>query len=279
MSDYEKGKHPKLVQGERTIFSQNRPDGSGSSIRYSAYGESPVWCSLDEDLAMLSTGLNRRLHKTDLNQNATRHICYSGEVPEDFGHTKPYIHQYEEDKGQCFIEQKFYPYKAFSSISLLVSMDAECVMPEYFNLYRMFCVDERLQCCIAPVARGKFVLNLIIKHGDDTLLLMDTMKKLVSYLSSSRLEYYEKATVYNLFKTTFDDNCSFQRWYYDSIYSGIISPERFMEASTWENDFCMREGLKVFKAAVNISSRRRSRESFIKDIKKVLCGLIQDNAI
>lgn len=275
-----RGHHPVEHKGIRSVFVQNNSIGDSYSIYRSDELSVPMWCSVKEnDYPMLMT-FNANFINLKKTSTPTHFICYSGNKPSlgDKDIENPiFVEKIGSIKQTPFIEEVYTPYSSFYLLGLVLSAKVDELFPVYFNLYRQFCTDQSISCCM--VNNGDhIVFDIILKSTDGINSLVALMDGIRHFISIKGISEEEIKSGFNIFNSTLVDKCSYERWYYDSLYMGIVRPETFLTYKSWLSYYknTGSSELKVNGVGIKvIDSKRLSAQEFgfLRDsAKKLVSG-------
>lgn len=275
-SDTIKAIHPLELDGRRFVYVQNNPDASGYSIYESGPGQLPVWCNIKPNYKDAVRSFNGSFRRTIKNNKKTELVCYSGDLYEqniDLAQSTKLVSPAKSlvkknMKGRIFIEEDFYPYQKIYIISLLVSIDPNCLMKEVFSLYRRFCLGSEVQSCISSY-EDDFVVNIVINNVDHKELIL-FLTGLRAYVHNARFSPDDEDVLFGYFSSIMIDNCSKQRWFYDAFYSGINRPQRFMERSNWGSEYCGKGSMKIYDAGIKVLDIKKINPKQVNDLRSSL---------
>jgi hypothetical protein len=208
-------------------------------------------------------------------------VCYSGKLYEQnidlfhesevVGNVKPIVTKSMDNR--IFIEEDFYPYQRVYIISLLVSIEPKCLMKEVFSLYRKFCVGSEVQSCISPY-NNDFIINIVLNNVDykELILFLSDLKE---YMQKARFSSDDTDALFAYFSSIMVDNCSKQRWLYDSLYSRINTPQRFILRANWESEYCGKKPIKVYDAGVKILDIKKLSSKQVNDLRSSLQNFLK----
>ncbi len=200
------------VKGSRNVY----PIGAGSV---------PLWCdvkhkdhSVPRMLAVCYAGKRPKVSELMIDQGAPTFPTADKKNASDVLSVQEYLNPFGK-------EYSF-------SISILPSDYAEFFI-FYFDIYRNFCQRDGIGCCMKGNGQ-EYVLDLVVEEPEDLQQLYRELNAVVSYIKSGRKGYRDTQVLYGLFSAFINDKCSFNKWYYDAVGVGLISPESFMDIKKWQ---------------------------------------------
>jgi hypothetical protein len=239
MSDTKRGYHPEERKGVRSVYVQNNDVGKSHYIYKADEHEVPVWCSLKDAYDDVLKSFNNSFMVSQTRSVPTFFVCYSGDEPgvntqeiED-----PNGSTYKKDLQKTpFIQEEFSPYLRLYLIGIVLSGGGKDLLPEFFDLYREFCTDEKIECCMINNGEN-IVFNIVIEETGDLSKIGNMIRDVKDHLATGTLSEQGMRASFNIFQSTLLDKCSYERWYYNSIYMGIAGPEYFLEYDNWRDYF------------------------------------------
>lgn len=230
-----RGYHPTEHKGVRSLFVQNNNIGDSYSVYRSDELSVPMWCSVKEKYSSMLMSFNASFINLKRHSTPTNFICYSGKRPSlgDEEIENPlFAENINNIKQTPFIEEVYSPYSSFYLLGLVLSTKVDELFPVYFNFYREFCTDQSISCCMINNGEN-LVFDIILESKNGIKSLVTLMEGIRHFISIKGISEDEIKSGFNLFNSTFIDKCSYERWYYDSLYMGIVRPETFLTYESW----------------------------------------------
>ncbi|MCX6112399.1 MAG: hypothetical protein NTY22_03825 [Proteobacteria bacterium] len=251
----------------KSVYVKNYKYGENYSIYKADEHELPVWCSIKDTYANVVKKFNNDFIKKETKTIPTFLVCYSGNTPvvntQEIESSNGSVYR-KNFQQTPFLQEEFNPYSKLYLIGIVLSGKGKDILPEYFNLYKEFCMEEKTECCMINSGQD-MVFNVIIEHPYDLSIIEKTIKNIKKFIDNRGISEDDIKTGFNLFKSTFVDKCSFERWYYDSIYMNIVKPEIFLDYNNWLAYFKDENGQEIKIKGVGIKiidSKRLSPQDF-----------------
>ena len=266
-ADLKRGYHPEEYKGVRSVYVKDNEHGQGYSIYKSDRHDVPSWCNIKNSYASAVKSFNENFIKYDERDVPTFFVCYSGNKPtvnsEEIESSNGVVYK-NRFQQTPFLQEEFSPYSKLYLIGIVLSGGGRDLLPEYFDLYKEFCLDDNVGCCMVNSGQD-IVFNIVIEGHDDVSVIEKTIKDVKVFIDNKAISEDDVMVGYNLFKSTILDKCSFERWYYDSIYMNIARPEFLLDYDNWLSYFKNENGqdIKIKGVGVKIidSNRLPSQES------------------
>lgn len=231
-------------------------------------GTVPIWCDVDEKYANFL--VDRASPKK------TIAICYSDKTPplqdEQVLPKGGILAQYNE-QGQGFfsIEESLNPFSRAYAFSVSIGpSNYDDFFIFYFDLYRKFCKRTGVSCCMTGDGKD-FKFKFILEEPENVKQLYMELDSVVTYANTSHREYKNTLPLYGIFSSNIYDKCSFNRWYYDALAVGLVSPESFIEVEKWERS----EGKAMWARVKNIEVKLIDYQKISSEDKRWLEGSLK----
>jgi hypothetical protein len=264
-TDVKRGYHPEEFRGVRSVYAQNHDVGKSYSIYKADEHEIPVWCSVKDTYGEILKSFNNGFITSEARAVPTFFVCYSGDRPDVS------VQEIEASNGSVyngqsyktpFLQEEFSPYFKLYLIGIVLSGRGPDLIPEFFSLYREFCTDERIGCCMVNNGEN-IVFNIVLEDADDLSKISKTVEDVKTFLENRKVSRQDVMAGFNIFQSTLIDRCSYERWYYNSIYMGVVAPERFLDNANWLDHFKRYGSQKIKGVGVRIiDSKRLSSQEF-----------------
>ena len=277
--DHKRGYHPEEYKGIRTVYVQDNEYGQGYSIYKSDKHEIPTWCNIKNSHANAVKSFNENFIKYDEKDIPTFFVCYSGNKPvvnsEEIEASNGVIYK-NRFQQTPFLQEEFSPYSKLYLIGIILSGRGRDLLPEYFDLYKEFCLEDNIGCCMVNSGQD-IIFNIVIEGHNDVAIIEKTVKNIKTFVDNKAISEDDVMVGYNLFRSTILDKCSFERWYYGSIYMNIVRPESLLTYDDWLSYFKNENGQDVRIKGIGIKiidSKRLSSQdlSVLKGLLNRLTG-------
>ncbi|MEI6080313.1 MAG: hypothetical protein WCQ53_06740 [bacterium] len=257
--DTKRGSHPEEYKGVRSIYVSNNNVGKSYGLYKSDDHTMPVWCSVRDVYEDNLKSFNSAFVQEAPEVVPTFFVCYSGEKPvistKEMEASNGVAYQKNPQKTP-FLQEEFTPYSRSYVIGIVLAGRGRDILPEYFSLYREFCTDEKIGCCM--VNNGSdIVFNMIIEEPEDLSNIEKAITDVKTFLYNRKVSEQDVRAMFNIFKSTITDQCAFQRWYNNSLYMGVIRPEDFLEYDNWLSYFKNVNDQKIKGVGVRILDSKR----------------------
>ena len=259
--DRKRGLHPEEHKGVRSVYVKDNEYGQGYSIYKSDKHEVPAWCNIKKSYANAVKSFNENFTKDEDRNMPTFFVCYSGNKPalssEEIEASNGVVYK-NRFQQTPFLQEEFSPYSKLYLIGIVLSGGGRDLVPKYFDLYKEFCLDDNVGCCMVN-SGNDIVFNIVIEGHDDVLVIEKVVKEIKSFVENKAISEDDVRVGYNLFRSMILDKCSFERWYYDSLYMGIVKPESFLDYNNWLSYFKNENGqdIKIKGVGIKIIDSKR----------------------
>ncbi len=235
-TDFVRGLHPVEHKGVRSIFVQNNKVGDAFSVYRSDNLSVPMWCSVKKEHNPFMMNFNANFINSKILLTPTNFVCYSGEEPsvddKELG-VSSIVEVNHGIKPVPFIEEAYSPYSKFYLLGVVLSAKVDELFPVYFHLYREICTDQsKISCCMVNNGEN-IVFDIMLENTDGVNALVSLMDRLRRFINVKGLSENDVKAGFNIFSSMFMDKCSYERWYYDSLYVGVVRPETFLQYKNW----------------------------------------------
>ena len=201
-------------------------------------------------------------------------MCYSGNRPlintQEIESSNGVVYKNRFQQAP-FVEEEFNPYSKFYLIGIVLSGSGRDLLPKYFDLYKEFCLEDNTECCM--VNNGKdIVFDVIIEEHDNTSVIERTIKNIKTFVDNKAISEEDIRVGYNIFRSTLMDRCSYERWYYDSIYMGIHRPESLLNYDNWLSYFKNENGqdIRIKGIGIKIIDSKKLSSQELSELKSFL---------
>lgn len=227
--DNSRAGHPVMSDTSAVVYVKTKGIDKTINTYSIGAGSIPIWCDVDEKYAsfLLEPSTSKKMFAA----------CYSGKKPilqENQLPSKNIITKQSEQRSGTFsIEDFFNPFSRAYIFSVSITPSRyEDFFVFYFDLYRKFCQKDGISCCMTGNGND-YKFSMVVEEPENVKQFYMEIDSVVAYMNSSHNDYKDVATLYGLFSSTMYDKCSFNRWYYDAISAGLVSPELFMNFEKW----------------------------------------------
>lgn len=229
VSDSSRAVHPVVSDVSRVVYVHTSGTGNAANIYRTGSGTTPIWCDVDKKYAdfLLDGPSHKKMFA----------VCYSNKKPplqEDllFPNNEP-VQRGIQGKGPYSIEEFFNPFSRAYIFSLSITPSRyDDFFIFYFDLYRKFCLQDGVSCCMTGDGNN-FKFSMVVEEPESVKQFYMDVDAVVNYANKEQKEYQNISSLYGLFSSVIYDKCSFNRWYYDAVSSGVMSPEFFMDSEKW----------------------------------------------
>lgn len=234
-----------LSNSNLLIYSKCKTYDSAFNIYSSGSGSIPLWCNLKEHHKFLIKNKN-----AGSNINV---ICYSGRKPR-----KEELKLHTVQEPDILKEGNISPFEnIYVSFLYFKSIEPKQLFVLYLDIYNRFCNKQDVSCCLSKDDDGiKF--SLVVEGIDDVDNFKPLLKKIVSYIES-RDRKTDVLVLKQLFDSFIYDDCSFNRWYYDSIGLGMTTPQELLDAEYWDKFDVVNNNVIIEKLQDGIFSLKQNR--------------------
>jgi hypothetical protein len=229
--DRSRAVHPVAVEdNSEIVYVKTKGKNDAVNIYQIGYGAIPVWCDVDQKYQPLLT-------EHDMAQKMYA-VCYSGSKPAaselNFNSNSATNIKTSKTKSNFFIEEQFNPFAKVYAFSVFIAPNNyKEFLVFYFNLYKNFCQKNGVSCCMTGDGED-FVFDFILEEPENVKQFYNELDSVVSFITNNHKVYKGTESLYNMFSSLIYDKCSFNRWYYDAVAVGLLSPESFMNVETWK---------------------------------------------
>jgi len=230
VTDTSRAIHPIMSDTSSLVYVKMVSSGNAVNTYRTGLGAMPTWCDINEKYAnfLLDNSLSKKMFA----------VCYSNKRPllqEDQILPKNTFPQSgEQGKGLFSVEEFFNPFSRAYLFSISVAPSKyDDFFIFYFDMYRKFCQKDGISCCMTGNGND-FKFSMVVEEPENVRQFYMEIDSVVTYMNSSHEEYQNVVALYGLFSATIYDKCRFNRWYYDAIAAGVISPESFIDLEKWK---------------------------------------------
>jgi len=264
------------VNGSKVVVVNNSLNGHSYEVTKIDGDAIPIWCNVQEHHKAMFRSFNSVFVPGESFHSPVYTLCYSGPKPDlnnvDLqDYSAVFAGKYIANK--YFVMEEYNPFIRGHIVGFAIESDYRKFFPLFFGIYKDFCMDPGMECCMTGDG-GNFYLTMFMDDVSGLKRIYKILDEVPRRIRDDTENNDFIKPAFNLFSSIIVDQCSFNKWYYGSLFMDIQDPEVFMNVQGWYNNALLYKRNYIRRIGVQVIDSERADPGELNSLSDELSKLL-----